>query len=126
MPLHCVGVRSHLGVKKCLSNAQIGLLQCCPQSLVAFLYHSSSRAAILESKKTQMGMRLGLSHLGVKKVLAMPGLVSFNFKLMSEHPFHFPMAVLTLGVFFFSEEVCRIMPKVTPNLITNSPFDYRV
>ena len=101
MPLHCVGVRSHLGVKKCLSNAQIRLLQCCPQSLVAFLYHSSSRAAILESKKTQMGMRLGLlwsmvSFRGKK----MPGLISFNFKLMSEHPFHFPMAVLTTVVFF--------------------------
>ena len=67
------------------------------------------------------------SHLGVKKVLAMPGLVSFNFKLMSEHPFHFPMAVLTPSVFYFSEEVCRIyiMPKVTPNLITNSPFDFQ-
>ena len=45
------------------------------------------------------------SHLGVKKVLAMPGLLSFNFKLMSEHPFHFPMRVLTPGVFYCSEEV---------------------
>ena len=60
MPLHCVRVRSHLGVKKCLSHAQIGLLQCRPQGLVAFQYHSSSRAALLESKKTQLGMRLGL------------------------------------------------------------------
>ena len=60
MPLHCIRVRSHLGVKKRLSHAQIGLLQCCPQSLVAFLYHSSSRAAILESEKTQLGLRLGL------------------------------------------------------------------
>ena len=60
MPLHCVGVRSHLGVKKCLSNAQIGLLQRRPLSLVAFQYHSSSRAALLESKKTQLGLRLGL------------------------------------------------------------------
>ena len=104
MPLHCVGVRSHLRVKNCLSNAQIGLLQCCPQSLVAFLYRSSSRAAILESEKTQLGMRLGLLWSMVsfrgKQVLAMPGLLSFNFKLMSEHPFHFPMAVLTPDVFF--------------------------
>ena len=60
MPLHCAGVKSHLGVKKCLSNAQIGLLQRRPQGLVAFQYHSSSRAALLESKKTQLGMRLGL------------------------------------------------------------------
>ena len=60
MPLYCVGVRSHLGVKKCMSHAQIGLLQRCPQGLVAFQYHSSSRAALLESKKTQLGMRLGL------------------------------------------------------------------
>ena len=34
----------------------------------------------------------------------MPGLLSFNFKLMSEHPFHFPMGVLTPGVFYCSEE----------------------
>ena len=60
MPLYCVGVRSHLGVKKCMSHAQIGLLQRCPQGLVAFQYHSSSRAALLESEKTQLGMRLGL------------------------------------------------------------------
>ena len=60
MPLYCVGVRSHLGVKKCLSLAKIGLLQHHPQGLVAFQYHSSSRAALLESKKTQLGMRLGL------------------------------------------------------------------
>ena len=105
MPLYCVGVRSHLGVKKCMSHAQIGLRQRCPQGLVAFQYHSSSRAALLESEKTQLGMRLGLSHLGVKKVLAMPGLVSFNFKLMSERPFHFPMGVLTPSVFYCSEEV---------------------
>ena len=45
----------------------------------------------------------------------MPVLLSFNFKLMSEHPFHFPMGVLTLGVFYCSEEVCRIIPLVTPN-----------
>ena len=45
------------------------------------------------------------SHLGVKKVLAMPGLLSFNFKLMSKHPFHFPMGVLTPDVFYCSEEV---------------------
>ena len=37
----------------------------------------------------------------------MPGLFSFNFKLMSEHPLHFPMAVLTPGVFYFSEEVLQ-------------------
>ena len=108
MPLYCVGVRSHLGVKKCMSHAQIGLLQRCPQGLVAFQYHSSSRAALLESKKTQLGMRLGLLWSMVsfrgKKVLAMPGLLSFNFKLMSEHPFHFPMAVLTLGVFFLVKQ----------------------
>ena len=60
MSLHCVGVRSHLRVKKCLNHAPIGLLQCCPHGLVAFQYHSSSRAAILESEKTQLGMRLGL------------------------------------------------------------------
>ena len=60
MPLHYIRVRSHLGVKKCLNHAQIGLLQCRPQGLVAFQYHSSSRAALLESKKTQLGMRLGL------------------------------------------------------------------
>ena len=61
MPLHCIRVRSHLGVKKCLSNAQIGLLQRHPQGLVAFQYRSgSSRAAILESEKTQLGLRLGL------------------------------------------------------------------
>ena len=34
------------------------------------------------------------SPLGVKKVLAFPGLLSFNFKLMSEHPFHFLDATL--------------------------------
>ena len=112
MPLHCVGVRSHLGVKKCPSNAQIGLLQCCAQSLVAFLYHSSSRAASLESEKTQLGMKLGLlevwSHLAVKKTgSAIPGLVSLNFKLMSEHPFLFPMGVLNPGVFCCSEEVLQ-------------------
>ena len=83
MPLHCIGVRSHLGVKKCLSHAQIGLLQRHPQGVVAFQYHSSSRVALLESEKTQLGMKLGLlevwSHLAVKKGLAMPGLLSFNF-----------------------------------------------
>ena len=61
MPLHCAGVRSHLGVKKSLSLAKIGLLQRHPQGLVAFQYRSgSSRAAILESEKTQLGLRLGL------------------------------------------------------------------
>lgn len=35
----------------------------------------------------------------------MPGLLSINFKLMSEHPFHFPIGVLTPVVFYSSEEV---------------------
>lgn len=37
----------------------------------------------------------------------MPGLLSFNFKLMSEHPFHFHMGFLTPGAFYCSEEVLQ-------------------
>lgn len=116
MPLHCAGVRSHLGVKKMPESCQDWSPLRRPQGLDAFQYHSGSRsgAAILESEKTQLGMRLGLLWSMVsfrgKKGLAMPGLLSFNFKLMSEHPFHFPMGVLTTVVFYCSEEVCRTMP----------------
>ena len=58
-----------------------------------------------KARRPSLGLLWSMSHLGVKKVLAMPGLLSFNFKLMSEHPFHFPMGVLTPDVFYCSEEV---------------------